>query len=133
MTKQTKQELACETILYIAGGLLRKGRNRKRPGKPRAEAMVGGTTVSYRSGFAESYSLAGAIKAAAYSMRREVPAATLSRARKQAESDVLLAIYEYQGGAHESLADADEKIADTRLIMRAIKKAQKWNAPNSSE
>ena len=126
-----KQQLATVTILEIAYGLLKTGRPRKRPGKPRAEATFdNGYTkaepTSYRSAWARNYSLTGALKAAAYSIRREVPAATLSRARVDSINLVIDAINEQDGHHYISfIEDADQRIADSRAILRAVKSAAK--------
>lgn len=117
-----KQQLATVTILEIAHDLLRPGRPRKRPGKPRPEAITPwDSAVSYRSPNAVRYSLVGAIRAAAFSIRREVPKATLSRARIEAEQ---LAAGAFQR-QHYGVEWVDECMADTREIQRGLKRAVK--------
>lgn len=121
MNPMKKHHLATITILEIAHDLLKPGRPRKRPGKPRPEAVTPwASDVSYRDGNAVRYSLPGAVQRAAYSIRREVSKATLSRARSQASR--LIAI-ELSGIEGFSLPWLDEKWADTREVQRAIKRS----------
>lgn len=126
MKQPGKQQTAAVMILMATKNRLERGRTRKLPGKPRAEAMAcGPSPVSYKSPYAQRYSLGGAIKASALALHTAgaCPKATLSRARHQAERAVIAALFGGDDPSWLTVTEVDDAIADTREIQRALTKA----------
>lgn len=128
--KLSKQQLATATILEIAYELLNPGRPRKLPGKPRAIALTSwNSEVSYLSPNAVRFSVEGAVNKAAYAIRFAATPATLSRARHEAHAQIIEALNCTNGlPLVTSLDEADNLIADTRAVRRAVKQAAKQYA-----